>query len=432
MNILKLKFILFFLLTLFLMAPSFVNAGDSKLAFLQSSDGLDVSELSLSDIEIGEQESKVNIYFFYSQFCPHCHTEALFLSKLKQEYQNKIEIYAFEIATNDANAQIFVQFGQVYKADVSGVPVVFIGEKHITGYYNDEYTGAAVKNLVEQCLILGCHDLGHHILFPDEECDEEKSGQPCPEDNKKVIKIPIIGEINLQSLSLAGATVVLGALDGFNPCAMWVLIFLISLLLGIKSIKRRWALGLTFIAASSVVYFLFMAAWLNMFLFIGYLLIVRVIIGGLAISFGVYSLRKYIKNKAGVCEVTSLESRRKILEKLKTITLNTKLLPAVIGIILLAFAVNLIELACSAGFPAIYTKILAAHNLSSLNYYLYLLLYIIIFMLDDMIVFTLAMITLRLVGVEIRYAKYSNLIGGVVILILGILLILKPGWLMFG
>lgn len=403
--------VLFFLSITFLMVPNFVGAQDDKVE--------------------NETDSQVNIYFFYSETCPHCHTEAVFLSHLKQEYQDKIEFYSFEVATNKANAQIFQQFGQVYGADVSGVPVIFIGEKHIAGYYNDEYTGAEIKNLMDQCLALKCHDLGRHILFPGEECDEEVE-QPCPEDREtKIITVPLIGKIDLQNLSLIGATAILGALDGFNPCAMWVLVFLISLLLGIESVRRRWLLGLTFIGASTVVYFLFMAAWLNLFLFIGYLLIVRIIIGLLAISFGVYSLRKYIKSKTGTCEVTNFRSRQKILEKLKNITLNSRLLPAIVGIILLAFAVNLIELACSAGFPVIYTSILGSHNLSTISYYLYLLFYIIIFMLDDMIVFALAMITLRLTGVNTKYARYSNLIGGIIILILGILLIVKPGWLTF-
>jgi len=447
----KLKFSLFFLLALFLVVPNFAGAQSNKqeVAFYQAPSILNLNDLPQSEKsaenqvknreeaqEKAQENNKVNIYFFYSQTCPHCHKEAVFLSRLKQEYQDKIEIYSFEVTANSANVQLFKKFGQVYKADVKGVPVAFIGDKHISGYYNDEYTGAEIRNLVDQCLVLKCHDPGRHILFPDEECNkgdgENKMGQPCLEENKsKIVNLPFIGSLDLQNLSLGVVTLVLGALDGFNPCAMWVLIFLISLLLSVESVKRRWVLGITFIVASAIVYYLFMAAWLNMFLFIGYLLIVRIIIGILAISFGIYNLRKYIKNKAGTCEVTAPASRRKILEKIKKATLTQKLAPAVIGIILLAFAVNLIELVCSAGFPAVYTKILASQNLSSLSYYLYLLFYIIIFMLDDIIVFVVAMITLHLTGVDSKYAKFSNLIGGIIILILGILLIIKPSLLTF-
>lgn len=416
---LKLKLAIF-LLGIFLIIPFFVNAAYPAPTDYPATDAVE------------EKEQIINVYFFYSKHCPHCEKEALFLSKLQQEHIDEIKIYAFEITENGANAELFEKFGQVYNADISGVPMVFIGKQHIIGYYNDEYTGADIQNIVDQCLILECHDLGRHILFPDEECEYEE-GEECLEDGQsKIVKIPLIGEINLQNTSLFIATIVLGGLDGFNPCAMWVLIFLISLLLGIKSIKRRWILGITFIAGSAIVYYLFMVAWLNIFLFIGYLLIVRIIIGGLAIVFGIYNFKKFIKSKAGVCEVTNVESRQKVLEKLKNITLNSKLLPAMIGIILLAFVVNLIELACSAGFPAIYTSILASQDISGLGYYFYILLYVIIFMLDDMIIFAIAMITLRLTGVDAKYSRYASLIGGIIILILGVLLIFKPGLLMFG
>ncbi|MFH1326190.1 MAG: hypothetical protein ABIH48_01855 [Candidatus Falkowbacteria bacterium] len=421
---LKNKIIIFILLGL-LIIPFFVNA--ARLAPEVNAEDLPNAQ----SVKNSAAEQVVNLYFFYSETCPRCHEEALFLSKLQQEYADKVKIYAFEVTTNRANLELFKKFGQQFEVDISSVPLLFIGERYIIGYQNDEYTGAEIQNLVEQYLKLGYHDLGRHVLFPDEECDYEKQ-EPCPDDTSKIIKVPLIGEINLQNTSLFIATIVLGGLDGFNPCAMWVLIFLISLLLGIESVKRRWILGITFIAGSALVYYLFMAAWLNIFLFIGYLLIVRIIIGGLAIVFGIYNLKKYIKDRAGTCEVTNTESRQKVMQKLKDITLNSNLVLAMLGIILLAFTVNLIELACSAGFPAIYTSILASQGISKASYYLYLLLYIIIFMLDDMIVFSVAMVTLRLTGVDSKYAKYSNLIGGIIILILGVLLIFKPSLLMFG
>jgi cytochrome c biogenesis protein CcdA len=102
------------------------------------------------------------------------------------------------------------------------------------------------------------------------------------------------------------------------------------------------------------------------------------------------------------------------------------------GILLLAFMVNLVELICSAGFPLVYLQILSLTPMPFWQYYLYLLLYILIFMLDDIIVFVAAMITLQLTGVSTRYKRLSNLIGGFLMLVIGVLLIFKPGWLRFG
>jgi hypothetical protein len=165
---------------------------------------------------------------------------------------------------------------------------------------------------------------------------------------------------------------------------------------------------------------------------LGFVFWIRIIIGLVAIGVGIYNLRDYQKNKDGTCKVTDDEKRRKTLDKLKGITHERKFILALGGIILLAFAVNLIELVCSAGLPAIFTQILSISNLSPGQHYSYILIYIFFFMIDDLIVFTIAMITLHAVGIESKYARLSRLIGGILMLIIGALLLFKPEILMFG
>jgi len=193
-----------------------------------------------------------------------------------------------------------------------------------------------------------------------------------------------------------------------------------------------WIFGITFLAASAFVYFMFMAAWLHLFLFIGFVIWVRIAIGIVALWAGYYNLKEYFTNPAGGCKVTGEEKRRQIFDSLKKIIQEKNFLVGLVGLIALAFAVNMVELICSAGLPVVYTQILAAANLPIWLYYSYLLLYIFIFMLDDLIVFFVAMYTLQLTGISSKYSRASHLIGGAIMLLLGILLILKPEWLMFG
>ena len=240
-----------------------------------------------------------------------------------------------------------------------------------------------------------------------------------------------MGQVKIRALSLPALTIAIGLMDGFNPCAMWVLMFLISLLLGMKNRRRMWLLGGTFILVSGLVYFLFMAAWLNLLIFLGFLTIVRLVIGGVALVTGGYNLREYWIHRPG-CKVVKSESRRRIFEQLKAITQKPSLFMALGGIILLAFAVNLVELLCSVGLPAVYTQVLTLSALPILQYYLYLVAYVFFFMLDDLLVFLIAMLTLRAVGLSDKYSRFSSLIGGLIILIIGLLIIFKPGWLMFG
>ena len=246
------------------------------------------------------------------------------------------------------------------------------------------------------------------------------------------ISVPLLGEVRTADLSLPALTVVLGALDGFNPCAMWVLVFLIGLLVGMQDRVRMWVLGTAFIAGSAAVYFLFMAAWLNFLLFIGAVVWVRAAVALVALGGGFYYLREYFRNPDAACTVTAPEARRRVLENLRRLALESRFWVALAGIVALAFAVNLVELLCSAGIPAVYTQVLALNHLPAWQYYAYLALYILVFMLDDLIVFVVAMKALQITGMTTSYSRFSHLAGGVVLLAIGALLLLRPEWLMFG
>jgi hypothetical protein len=175
-----------------------------------------------------------------------------------------------------------------------------------------------------------------------------------------------------------------------------------------------------------------MTAWLNILIFLGFIIWVRILIGLVALFAGGYNLKAYWTDADGACSLSQGARRQRTMERLKRVISTRKFWLALGGIVLLAFMINLVELICSAGFPVIYLQILSLTPMSFWQYYLYLLLYIVIFMLDDIIVFVVAMITLQLIGLTTRYRRFSSLIGGLLMLLIGVLLIVKPGWLMFG
>ena len=226
-------------------------------------------------------------------------------------------------------------------------------------------------------------------------------------------------------------TVLLAAIDGFNPCAMWVLVFLIGLLIGMRDTFRMWLYGSVFLLTSGAVYFVFLAAWLNAFLLIGALPAIRIGVGIFALVAGTWYVADFWRNPEGACKVASPGSRVKLMERMRAAVTEPSAVVALLSIMGLAVAVNMIELLCSAGIPAVYTQILAMSNLSTWTYYGYLLLYIVIFMLDDALIFVLAMVTLQQTGLMGTYARLSHLIGGTVLLAIGAALILRPELLAF-
>jgi len=375
--------------------------------------------------QIKAEQGDVNIYFFYSKTCVHCKAEKKFLTELTKSDPN-IKTHSFEVSEKN-NAELLLLVGRSFDLDVSNVPLTIIGNRYFPGWNDSQESKLDIQQAID-CVRAGeCPDALGEFLKSQTQNQEIKKQTTLPEK----IKVPFFGDIKTKNLSLPILTIVVAGLDGFNPCAMWVLLFLISLLLGMQNRKRMWILGGTFIFTSALIYFLFLSAWLNVFLFLGLIFWVRILIGIIAIASGYYNIRGYFKDRKGTCPITQNNKHQKIFNKLKSIIQEKKFIFSLIGIAFLAVAINMFELICSAGLPAIYTQVLTLANLNSWQYFRYLILYIIIFMLDDIIVFSIAMLTLKNVAFTGKYSALSKIIGGIIILLLGILLIFKPGWIMF-
>lgn len=394
----------------------------------------------------------VNAYLFYGDGCPHCAKERQYLSDVLERKYSNLKIHTYEIYNNTDNALLLRVVAEKLNVRMEGVPFLVIGDQSFSGFA-DGITPLEIERRVKECSSGGCADSIAKLVGVSEEevvLDERDTEpgkamdatndvpvgntnlQEQKDQEKRIIALPFLGQINVADMSLPILTVMIGALDGFNPCAMWTLLFLISLLLGMKDRKKMIILGITFIVASASVYFLFMSAWLNLMLFLGFIIWVRISIGILSLIGGGYSITKSITDKESGCKIEGDEGRRKIFEKMRLAIQQNSLLLAMGGITLLAFAVNLVELICSAGLPAIYTQVLAMNHLATWRYYLYILLYIFFFMLDDLLIFLIAMCTLEMTGITTKYARASRLIGGLAMLAIGLMLIFKPDWLMFG
>ncbi|MFH0814981.1 MAG: hypothetical protein V1902_02830 [Candidatus Falkowbacteria bacterium] len=397
-----------------------------------------VLSMLLWSFGVGAQWKMPRVYLFHSKDCPHCVEEIKFLTKLKTEMLG-LEVATFEISENKLDQAAFKAVAGAFNLPVGGVPLTIIGQDMVSGFDNEKSIGETIKAAIQKNI--GVTDLLEPIILqasPDflkknliKTAEPQKVDQPqIVQNGAKTMQLPIFGKINIGKLSLPILTVVLGFADGFNPCAMWILVFLITLLLG-QSWKRRLILGGTFIFISGFVYFLFMVAWLNFFLFVGLNFWIRLIVGGLAVVMGVLQLKRFFEKPNVGCAIAGAEQKRSIVQRVKEVVQRKNLWLALAGLVIIAAGVNLLEMFCSLGLPAIYTNVLSASNLVTWKYYAYLLGYIFFYILDDIVVFVIAMATLKITGVENKYKRFINLVGGVIILLIGILLLFKPGWLMF-
>ena len=380
---------------------------------------------------IKAEDNLVNLYLFYSKTCPHCEEEIKMLDSIKDDYKN-LRIYKYELS-EDNNSEIFKNVATLFDLNVSGVPFTIIGEKTFIGY--GENSKKTIIGCIEYYSKHGYVDkVGQYLnkeLPTYDISDDDTSIDEYLEDyGNYSFNIPIIGEVNTKTLTIPMIAVVMGFIDGFNPCAMWILLFLITMLISMKDRKKMWILGSTFLITSSLIYFLIMLAWLNVAVLITKVNIIRSVIGFIAIIGGLYNIITTFKTSENGCNATDKKDRKKIMERIKKFTSEKSIWLSLIGVIALAISVNLIELACSAGLPVMFTQILVINDLSKIEYFIYIMVYIFFFLIDDLLIFIIAVSTMKVSGISVKYGKISKIVGGIILLLIGILLLLKPEWLM--
>lgn len=381
------------------------------------------------------EKNLVNIYLFHSYTCKHCKEEIKLLDELEKEYDN-IKVYKYEVNEN-GNGELLKNISEIMGSKVTGTPYTIIGNKVFSGYDYENSKGR-FKGAIEYYSKYGYEDkVGEYISsipLPSYEVkDTDLDVDEYINDYISYkVKLPLIGEVKLKILTLPLVTVVIGLADGFNPCAMWVLLFLISMLIGMKDKKRMWILGSTFLLTSALIYLIFMMSWLNLANLLISVVWVRVIIAIVSLVGGIINLRGYIKHrKVSGCDVVDDKKRNKIITRIKKFTTEKNFWLAILGVIVLAISVNVVELACSAGLPVMFIEILSLNNLTAIEEIIYIVLYMLFFLLDDFVVFVIAMTTLSLTGVSSKYGNLSKLIGGILMLLIGLLLMFKPEWIMF-
>ena len=381
------------------------------------------------------EKNLVNIYLFHSYTCKHCKEEIKLLDELEKEYDN-IKVYKYEVNEN-GNGELLKNISEIMGSKVTGTPYTIIGNKVFSGYDYENSKGR-FKGAIEYYSKYGYEDkVGEYISSIPLPSYEVKDTDPDVDEyiNDYIsykVKLPLIGEVKLKNLTLPLVTVVIGLADGFNPCAMWVLLFLISMLIGMKDKKRMWILGSTFLLTSALIYLIFMMSWLNLANLLISVVWVRVIIAVVSLVGGFINLRGYIKHrKVSGCDVVDDKKRNRIITRIKKFTTEKNFWLAILGVIVLAISVNVVELACSAGLPVMFIEILSLNNLTAIEEIIYIVLYMLFFLLDDFVVFVIAMTTLSLTGVSSKYGNLSKLIGGILMLFIGLLLMFKPEWIMF-
>lgn len=383
------------------------------------------------------QPETVTIEVFERLSCPHCQAEKEFLQELDAE-RTDVAVVFYDIEHDATGHRLWSDL-----TELEGLPKVtpttVVANTIIQGFATADTTGARLVELIAKAKtlenpktaaeIIAAGGLGNVETVADATCDDGLT-QCAPAEDKFIVNAPFVGAIDVGSYSLGLMSVVLGFVDGFNPCAMWVLVTFLILLMQVGDKRKMWEMAGLFIIAEAVMYYLILNVWFTAWDFVGLDAVVTPLVGLLALGSGAYFIYEGWTSD-GTCQVTTTGQKKKITDRIQKFVSSPLTLATAVGIISVALAVNIIEFACSIGVPQAFTKILEMNNLGWWGTQWYMFLYILFYMADDLVVFGLALYSFEKIGLTTKYSKWSNLVGGILMVLLGLILIFKRGWLVF-
>jgi glutaredoxin len=355
-------------------------------------------------VQAGEPVPDLEV--FVRAGCPHCEAAKVFLDELRRE-RPSLRIAIFDVAENSVARRRLATLAAERGIANIGVPTFLIGTELIIGFLSADTTGAEIRARLDQ--------------------NRQGAAQPPVVES---IQTKWFGELRVGDLGLPLFTIIIGLLDGFNPCSMWVLFFMLSLLAGLANRPKMLLIAGTFVAVEGIAYFAFMAAWLNMFLLIGLSRITELILGSIAGLAGVINIKDFWAFQRGISLSIPDAAKPGLYARMRRILQAENILAALLGTVMLAVLVQAVELVCTAGLPALYTRILTMHQLDRWVYYGYLALYNVAYMLDDVLVLAIGVITMSHYRLQEREGRWLKLISGIVMLGLSAVMIVKPDWLM--
>jgi cytochrome c biogenesis protein CcdA/thiol-disulfide isomerase/thioredoxin len=383
-------------------------------------------------------EAPVPVYFFWGDGCPYCELEKSYLNELVGQYPH-VEVRSYEVWNNLEARQIFFLMADSLGFEPSGVPMTVIGNRYWIGFH--ESLKVEIESAVIGCTQSPCPDMGIGIVpgleapaaglpvvaepaapvEPAEPVDEVAPGE------ENTIVLPLIGAVDLGAHSLGFSTAVIAFVDGFNPCSLWVLSILLALVIHSGSRKKTLLVGLTFLLVTTSVYVLFIVGLFKVFTFVSFVGWIQVVVATVALGFALINIKDYFWYKEGISLTISDKHKPKLYRDVRSLLAPGKSSLALIGAtIVMALGISLVELPCTAGFPVLWTNLVAAQNVDTLTFTLLLGLYMAIYLLDELVVFVTVVVTLRASKLEEKHGRLLKLVGGVVMLALAIVLLVDP------
>ena len=359
-------------------------------------------------------QSLIHLYFFWSEKCPHCLKARPDVLAIDKEF-DWLKLHSLQLVDKPENVQKYINMAAMFGNDAHSVPTFMFCGNLLSGYERMETTGQQLKSFLQAC---------HR--FVEQENPDNSTRFAAQQDGSTSLELPLLGSISSDDYSLPILTIFIAGMDAFNPCAFFVLLFLLSMMVHSRSRRRMALIGGIFVFFSGAIYFLFMAAWLNLFIYLGELRLITLIAGAIAVMIALLNIKDYFWFRRGFSLSISDDEKPKLIDRIRQLLRLDSITTVIVATVILAVVANSYELLCTAGFPMVYTRILTLRSLPVESYYLYLLFYNLIYILPLLTIVAVFTIKLGSRKLSEQEGMALKLLSGIMMLMLGVLLIVSP------
>ncbi len=351
-------------------------------------------------------DAEITVDYFYSSSCGTCRTNKEHIQEVEEYYNGSKDIIVFQMKdVKDYNEE-----HQFYKSNysASGYFVVVKNSTNLTIVPSSHLTEDGVWTYLNTTIADYIAGIEPEQLF---------------DPNIAIFDTPFGRiEINVTELSLPVLTVILGGLDSFNPCAFFILIILLNLLIYVQSRKRMLLIGGIFIFFSGLLYFIFMFVLFNVFLLTReHVLVVTIVAGAIALTLGIINIKDFFFFKKGASLSIPDENKPGLFKRMRELVKTPKVVTAVAGTIVLAGVVNFYELLCTLGLPLVFTRQLAFYNLSGVEQALYIFFYNVVYVIPLIVIVLIFVFTLGRIKLSKWHGQILKLLTGIMLTSFGIL-----------
>jgi cytochrome c biogenesis protein CcdA len=365
----------------------------------------------------------IRMFVFWSESCPHCVNQKSFLRELEQRYP-ALQIQELEISRERTHHALFIAMSLAHGIEPGSVPTAFLAGKAWVG------DGPQIRREMEATLqeeVARRDQVLSGATAPAPRAAEQGLGGTRRDNPANNLSIPLVGTVNLSMQPVVLTTLLIAFVDGLNPCSLWVLTLLLGLVIHSGSRGRIALVGITFLATTALIYGAFIAGVFGVLSYVLYLTWVQWLVAAFALTFGLVNIKDYFWFRSGP-SFTIAESQKPGIYRGMRGLLDQRLtgLGLMFATVVMAAGIALVELPCTAGFPVVWSGIVADRNVTGLAFLALLGVYLFIYLLIELTVFLVALFTLQMGKFQESHGRVLKLLGGVVMVALALVLILNP------